>query len=115
MLLQRLEELPGDHLRPGFDQALAHAGKSLHDLHVALELGSNEAIKEAVQRGLGVGVLSSRTAEKQVRAGKLRALHISGLDLTRAMFVTWDKRRVLPIPARLFLDLLESMPNGVNR
>jgi DNA-binding transcriptional LysR family regulator len=70
-------------------------------------LGSNEAIKEAVGRGLGVAVLSSRTVEKEVRAGRLRALRVAGLPLLREMFVVWDRRRVLPIPARLFLDLLE--------
>src|SRR5262249_2036045 len=32
------------------EQALARVGKSLHDLRIVLELGSNEAIKEAVLR-----------------------------------------------------------------
>jgi DNA-binding transcriptional LysR family regulator len=89
------------------EQALAKAGKSLRDLRVALELGSNEAIKEAVGRGLGVAVLSSRVVEKEVQAGQLRTLRIARLPLLREMFVVWDRRRGLPIPARLFLDLLE--------
>jgi DNA-binding transcriptional LysR family regulator len=96
----------GSASRSCLEQSLAKAGKSLHDLHVTLELGSNEAIKEAVLRGMGVTVLSSRTVQKEVQTGKLHALQIIGLSLAREMFVTWDRRRVLPIPGRLFLDLL---------
>ena len=94
------------------EQALAKAGKSLYDLSVTLELGSNETIKEAVLRGMGAAILSSRTVQKELDAGKLHALQITGLDLTREMYVTWDKRRVLPIPAKLFLDLLSPMPSA---
>jgi DNA-binding transcriptional LysR family regulator len=89
------------------ERALAKAGRSLRDLQVALELGSNEAIKEAVLRGLGLAVLSTHAVQEEVRSGKLHALQVRGLPLVRDMFVVWDRRRALPIPARLFLDLLE--------
>lgn len=90
-----------------FEHALAQAGKSLHDLHITLEVGSNEAIKEAVQRGLGLAILSKHVVEKEIRAGRLHGLDVTGLPLLRDIFVVWDRRRVLSIPARLFLDLLE--------
>jgi DNA-binding transcriptional LysR family regulator len=95
------------------EQALARAGKTLHEVGLALELGSNEAIKEATLRGLGVAILSSRAVQKETDAGQLHALSIAGLDLARQMFVVWDRRRALPIPARLFLDLVEvAAPSG---
>ena len=31
--------------------------------------------------------------------------------MAREMLVAWDRRRVLPIPAQLFLDLLQSAPD----
>jgi DNA-binding transcriptional LysR family regulator len=96
----------GSGSRSCLEQALTQAGKSLHELRITLELGSNEAIKEAVLRGMGVAVLSSRTVQKEVESGKLHTLAITGLTLKRDMFVVWDRRRVLPIPARFFLDLL---------
>jgi DNA-binding transcriptional LysR family regulator len=89
------------------EQALAKVGKSLSDLKVAMELGSNEAIKEAVLRGMGVTVLSTHAIEKERTSGRLHSLQVTGLSLLREMFVVWDRRRVLPIPARLFLDILE--------
>ncbi len=98
---------PGSGSRWCLERALAKAGRSLRDLHVALELGSNEAIKEAVLRGLGLAVLSTHAAQREIQSGKLHAVQVTGLPLVRDMFVVWDRRRALPIPAQLFLDLLE--------
>ena len=61
-------------------------------------------------RGLGAAVLSTHAVQKELKAGRLRALHVTGLPLRREMYVAWDRRRVLPIPARLFLDLLDPCP-----
>jgi LysR family transcriptional regulator, low CO2-responsive transcriptional regulator len=97
------------------EQGLGQAGKSLRDLRVVLELGSNEAIKEAVLRGLGLAVLSTRAVEKELQAGQLHALQVAALPLLRQMFAVWDRRRVLPIPARLFLALLEPCPCAGHR
>src|SRR6516225_252823 len=83
------------------EQALAQAGKSLHDLDVGLELGSNEGIKEAVDQGMGVAVLSTLAVKKELHSGRLQALQVKGLALQRDLYVIWDKRRALSIPARL--------------
>ena len=57
----------GSGLRWCLEQALARAGTSLHELHAALELGSNEAIKEAVLRDLGAAVLSTQPSRRKSR------------------------------------------------
>lgn len=98
---------PGSGSRWCLEQALAHVGKSLHDLQIALELGSNEAIKVAVLRGLGVSILSTHVVADELQSGQLHAIPVTGLALTRKLCAVWDRRRVLPIPARLFLDLLK--------
>jgi DNA-binding transcriptional LysR family regulator len=100
----------GSGSRGCLEQALAQAGQSLAAFSVALELGSNEAIKEAVLRGLGVAVLSTHAVHKELQAGQLHALRVRELCLEREMFVVWDRRRVLPIPARLFFNFLEGSP-----
>jgi DNA-binding transcriptional LysR family regulator len=100
----------GSGLRHCFEAALMRAGRSLSDLRVALELGSNEAIKEAVRRGVGVAVLSTLAVRKDVAAGRLLALEVDGIGCDREMFVVTDRRRVLPPPARLFVTLLGADP-----
>ncbi len=106
-----LREL-GSGSRWCLEQALAQAGKSLDSCQIALELGSNEAIKEAVFRGMGAAVLSNYAVHKEVQAGQLHALKINDLPLEREIFVAWDQRRVLPIPAKIFLHFLEPCPGG---
>jgi DNA-binding transcriptional LysR family regulator len=101
---------PGSGLRHCFEKSLDRSGRSLADLRVALELGSNEAIKEAVLRGVGVAVLSDFVVQKEIRAGQLHALEVSDLLCNRDLFVVQDKRRVLPPPARSFLIFLETNP-----
>jgi DNA-binding transcriptional LysR family regulator len=100
----------GSGLRHCFEKELARSGKSLGDLQIALELGSNEAIKEAVLRGLGLAVLSSYAVAKELRAGQLVALKVTDLHCDREMFVVWDQRRVLSAPARTFRFFLETNP-----
>ena len=100
----------GSGLRDCFEKSLERAGRSLAELRVALELGSNEAIKEAVLRGVGVAILSTYAVQKELRAGQLRALEVSDLHCDRDMFVVQDRRRVLPPPARLFLVFLTTNP-----
>jgi DNA-binding transcriptional LysR family regulator len=101
---------PGSGLRHCFEKSLERAGRSLGELRIALELGSNEAIKEAVLRDIGVAVLSTYAVQKELRTGQLHALEVSDLHCDRDMFIVQDRRRVLPSPARLFLTFLETHP-----
>jgi DNA-binding transcriptional LysR family regulator len=98
----------GSGLRHCFEKALQKAGRSLEDLNVAAELGSNEAIREAVLRGVGVAMLSEYAVRKELRTGRLVAVKVTGLNCDREMFVVQDERKVTPLPARLFLDFLQS-------
>ena len=100
----------GSGLRHCFEKSLERAGRSLADLRVALELGSNEAIKEAVLRGIGVAVLSIYAVGKELKAGQLHARSVTDLHCDRDLFVIWDRRRVLSAPARAFRIFLESNP-----
>jgi len=100
----------GSGLRHCFEKSLERAGRSLSELRVSLELGSNEAIREAVLRGAGLAVLSLYSVHKELESGRLRAVPVKGVRCDRDIYVVQDRRRVLPLPARLFLDYLESNP-----
>lgn len=100
----------GSGLRHCLEKALEKIERSLADFRVALEIGSNEAVKEAVVRGVGVAALSIYAVRKEVESGQLIALEGSDLKCDRDMFVVQDKRRVLPPPARMFLIFLRTTP-----
>src|SRR5437016_5750261 len=97
--VKQLSEYPlvlreiGSGMRHCFEKSLERAGRSIGDLHVALELGSNEAIKEAVLQGIGVAILSIYAVEKEIQARKLHGLEVGGLRCDRDMFIVQDRRR----------------------
>lgn len=101
----------GSGLRHCFEKSLERAGRSLADLEIALELGSNESIKEAVQRGAGVAILSMYAVQKELKAGQLHGIELTDLHCDRDMFIVHDRRRVLSAPARQFLIFLETHPS----
>ena len=63
-------------------------------------------------RIIGAAVLSLHAVEKELQASRFHVLRVAGLPLKRDLFVVWDRRRVLPIPARLFLDFLQPSPES---
>lgn len=97
----------GSGLRDCFEKALDRAGHSFADLSIALEIGSNEGIKTAVLQGAGIAVVSEHVVAKELQAGVLGRLEIAGLRCGRELFVVRDKRRALPLAARLFADFLQ--------
>lgn len=99
---------PGSGTRACLEQALATRNLTLADFNVTLELGSNEAIKDAVLRGIGVAVLSTRAVEEDLAHRRLREVPVEGLDLTRELYIITDRRRPLPSPARAFMHFLET-------
>jgi DNA-binding transcriptional LysR family regulator len=66
-----LREL-GSGTRSGFEHALEGLGLSTHNLRVALELRSNEAVRAAVETGMGATAISASVAAPSLEAGLLR-------------------------------------------
>ncbi|SDG50313.1 DNA-binding transcriptional regulator, LysR family [Roseospirillum parvum] len=71
-----------------------------------MELGSDEAIKQAVMAGLGIACLSTHCIAAEVAAGRLVALDVAGFPLVRQWFAVRRAGRALPGTASAFLDFL---------
>ncbi len=61
-------------------------------MHVAMELGSPEAVKGAVEAGMGVSVMSSSTIQKELRLGTLVAVTMDP-PLTRPFSFVHQKQK----------------------
>jgi DNA-binding transcriptional LysR family regulator len=68
---------PGSGTRSVFEAALARLGLAPGDLRVALELPSNEAVRSAVEAGLGATALSASVAAPALESGLLRPVRFS--------------------------------------
>lgn len=73
---------------------------------VRLELGSNEAVKQAVAGGLGLTLLSAHTLALEGESGLLRVLDVEGLPLLRQWYVAYLRGKHLSVVAEAFLDFL---------
>jgi LysR family transcriptional regulator, low CO2-responsive transcriptional regulator len=87
-------------------------------LEVGMELGSNGAIKHAVESGLGLAILSRYAVGLEETAGKLALLDVEGFPIRRRWNIVHLKRNRLARPLAEFIDFLRSgtwgMP-GVER
>ena len=71
-----------------------------------IELGSNEAVKRAVEAGLGIGLLSTHTIEAERLAGLLVDLPVTGWGCERSFWLIRRRDRVLTRAEEAFLALV---------
>ncbi len=74
--------------------------------NVRLELGSNEAIKQAVAGGLGLAVLSQHAVGAALAQGDVVALDVEGFPVIRRFVVAYPEGKRITPTAQLFLDFL---------
>jgi DNA-binding transcriptional LysR family regulator len=68
---------PGSGTRSEFEAAVGAAGVDPKTLHIALELPSNEAIRAAVEAGLGATAVSASVAVPGLEAGLLHQVKVN--------------------------------------
>jgi DNA-binding transcriptional LysR family regulator len=76
-------------------------------LIVAMELGSNGAIKHAVESGLGLAVISRYACALELSSGRLVELGVRGFPIKRDWHIVHLKRRKLPTSVVEFIDFLK--------
>lgn len=74
---------PGSGTRSAFEEALAQLGVELGALRIQLELPSNEAVRAAVEAGMGATAISASVAASSIEAG---LMHQVGFRLPERNF-----------------------------
>lgn len=75
--------LPNSETRVRFESALAAIGESIADLQVILEVDNVATIKDLIRKNLGISILARSACMDELRKGKLTALPIENLSMTR--------------------------------
>ncbi|MGD2053223.1 MAG: LysR family transcriptional regulator [Gammaproteobacteria bacterium] len=70
--------------------------------NTAIEMTSNEAIKQAVEAGLGLGIVSLHTLELELETGRLDILDVQDLPIMRHWYVLQRKGKRLSPAAHAF-------------
>jgi DNA-binding transcriptional LysR family regulator len=90
--------------RSSFEKAARKVGAKLN---VAMELGSNGAIKHAVESGLGLAVLSRYACALELSSGRLFELDVQGFPIRREWNIVHLRRRRLPASVLAFIEFLK--------
>lgn len=120
--LQRLQQEtflirePGSGTRIAMERFFAE-----QNIHVVtgMEMNSNEAIKQAVLAGLGLGIVSVHTVGLEMEVKRLAILDVASLPIIRHWYLVHRKDKRLSPVARAFKefilheakDLIESLSN----
>jgi len=83
-------------------------------LNVRMELGSNEAIKQAIVGGLGISVLSRHTLALDAAVGQFVILDVQHLPIQRQWYAIYPAGKQLSIVAQTFLEFLRRAAGQVN-
>jgi len=113
----RLEELakerfvvrePGSGTRTLLERHFADHGLAVP---VAMQMASNETIKQAVIAGLGLSFLSRHTLGLELAAGRLVALDVAGMPLLREWYVVHlARKRLSPVASACRAFILAEAP-----
>jgi len=74
-------------------------------MDIALELGSPEAVKQAVEAGLGLSFVSRYSVLQEVAEGRLCIIKLKDMDFQRPLYIIYLKDKQLSPAAQAFLDI----------
>ena len=102
---QFLMREPGSGIRLATEQFFSERGLKLK---VRMELGSNEAIKQAVAANLGIAVLSAHILTLRSSIEEVAILDVAGFPIRRHWYLAYPKNKQLSVVAQAFLEFLHT-------
>lgn len=100
----------GSGTRQMIEKFLSRHGIAPQDMKISMVLGSTEAIKAAVENGLGVSILSRWAALKESKYGTLHLLRIKEEKVHREFSLIINRNAVSSHAVDEFLTYLKSYP-----
>jgi DNA-binding transcriptional LysR family regulator len=98
----------GSGTRAALEGALAEVQKDLAAFRIVGEMGSTQAIKQAIKAGVGVSLMSRRAVEEECRSGLLACLRVKDLKVTRSFHLATHRERSRSPLAEAFRIFLEA-------
>jgi DNA-binding transcriptional LysR family regulator len=94
---------PGSGTRAAMERHFAEHGV---EVRAGCELATNEAVKQGVRAGLGLGMVSAQTLELELQTGHLVVLPVEGFPIVRQWYVVHRTHKRLSAAAQTFRALL---------
>ena len=71
-----------------------------------IQLSSNETIKQSVEAGLGLAVVSAHTVDLELKAGRLVSLDVEHFPILRQWYICYRRGKRLSTTAQVFLEFV---------
>ena len=71
---------------------------------ISLELSNNEAIKRAVEQGMGLSLISEHVVREEIHGKKLKAIPFADPSLRRKFYLIHHKDKYLSQPLQIFIQ-----------
>lgn len=85
-------------------------------LKTGMEMASNEAIKQAVEAGLGLGIVSIHTLELELETERLAVLNVQGFPILRHWYLVHrEGKRLSPVAAEFHRFVLTEARFAITR
>jgi DNA-binding transcriptional LysR family regulator len=98
----------GSGSRDALEAALREAGTDLGAFRIAGEIGSTQAVKQAVRAGAGISIISRRAVVDECRAGVLVCVRLADLRVARSFYLVLHRDRTRSPLAQAFVAFVES-------
>lgn len=97
---------PGSGTLKTIQLALAQKGHRVEELNILWQMGSTEAIRQAIKHDLGVSILSRLAVVEDLEAGRLKVVEIQDTIFKRRFYLTRARHRSLSPAAGAFIEFL---------
>ena len=81
-------------------------GRNNLSVFIALELSNNEAIKRAVEEGVGISLISEHVVSEEVKRRKLKSISLADPTMKRKFYLIHHKDKYLSHPFQMFLYMV---------
>ena len=97
---------PASGTRSSFESFLALQGLDLNALNIHMELGSTQAVKEAVKAGLGITPISNLAVTDEVSRGQLQLVSLSEGPILRKFTCIYHQEKFQTHATEIFLSFI---------
>jgi len=105
-----LEDIPMIvHEKKSAPHQIFHEFIAKHNIAITstLELSSNRAIKQAVESGLGIALISRKVADDEIQSGRLKAIPVPDQVIKRKFYIIYHHKKFISDTLKTFLDQVD--------
>jgi DNA-binding transcriptional LysR family regulator len=96
----------GSGSRSSLEEHLSRIGLTLDSLNIIAEIGSSQALIQAVKAGMGLAFTSRLSIRDEIERGTMKAVKVKGILVQRNFYVITHRLRFNSLICRSFIEFL---------